>query len=175
MSKKKSVSFFKGYSYSFEDNGRNIEVWCSAFSGLEKVFVDGTLVSSKRNISTQSSNTFHIGEDCYSTTLKIVSLFKGPFQCTLSKNGKDIKRQKLVIPSLKGNSGKLSHLFRFLFYLVFYVTLFLAFAVAKVYWHLPQESDIVFLFFLVVVAFIFLAYRIGKDGSKIEIIDEEIM
>ncbi|QDU11865.1 hypothetical protein [Gimesia aquarii] len=175
MSKKKPFSFFKGYSYSFEDDGRNIEVWCSAFSGLEKVFVDGTLVSSKRNISTQSSNKFHIGEDSYSTTLKVVSLFKGPFLCTLSKNGKDIKRQKLVFHSLKDNSGTIPHWLRFLFYLLFYVTLFLAFAVAKVYLHLPQESYIDFLFSLVVVASIFLSYRIVKDGSKFEIVDEEII
>ncbi|WP_299467715.1 hypothetical protein, partial [uncultured Gimesia sp.] len=96
MSKPKAFSFLKGYSFSFEDDGRTIEAWFSSLSGLQKVFVDGTLLSSQRSVSTESSHSFMIGDDRYTTTTKIVSLSKGPLVCTLSKNGKDLKRQKLI-------------------------------------------------------------------------------
>ncbi|MDF1743055.1 MAG: hypothetical protein P1V19_05130 [Gimesia sp.] len=171
MSNKKSFSFRKGYSFSFDDDGRNIEAWFSALSGMEKVFVDGALISSQRTLSKESSHNFIIGEDSYSTRMDAVSLFKGPFLCTLSKNGKEFKRQKLVYNA----RGKLSYWLWCLFYLVFYFALFMAFVVAKVYWSLPEASYIVFLFFLVLVAFLFLAYRIRKETSKIEIVDEEII
>ena len=171
MSEKKSFSFLKGYSFSFDDGGRKIEAWFSAFSGMEKVFVDGNLVSSQRTLSTESSHNFSIGEDCYSTSMNAVSLFRGPFLCTLSKNGKEFKRQKLVYNA----RGKLSYWLWSLFYLVFYLALFIAFAVAKAYWRFPQEAYLLFLFFLVLVAALFLAYRLRKETSNVEIVDEEII
>lgn len=170
MSEKKLYSFLKGYSFTFDDDGREIKAWFSVFSGKEKVFVDGNLISSKRTFSRDSSHKFSIGNDNYSTHMDAVSHFRGPLLCTLCKNGKEMKRQKLFLPTLKNNMRK-----RSLFYLLFYSVLFIAFAVAKAFWRFPQGAYIVFLFFLVLVAFIFLVYRIKEICSKIEIIDEEII
>ena len=118
MSKEKTFSLTKGYSFSFEDEGKEIQAWFSALSGLEKVYVDGELVSSQRNLSTDSSNVFSIGQNEYSTNLKVASLLKGPFICTLSKNGNKYKRQKLIFPKLQSKSSKFSFLVRFTFFIV---------------------------------------------------------
>jgi hypothetical protein len=91
-----SYSLLKGYSFSFDDEGKEILAWFSSLSGRETIYVDGELVSSQRNISMKSSNNFMIGDNKYSITLKIVNVFKGPVICTLTKNGKEYRRKELV-------------------------------------------------------------------------------
>jgi len=91
MTNSKSYSFFKGYSFSFDVDGNEV-------SGLEKIFVDGELVSSQRNYSTDSTNIFRIGDNDYEATLKVESTWRGPCVCTLKKNGTALKRKKLVFP-----------------------------------------------------------------------------
>ena len=98
MATSDTFSFTKGYSFSFEENGKEIVAWFSALSGLEKVFVDGELIVSQRNLSARSATAFRIGHDEYATNMQAVSLVKGPFICTLNKNGRPHKRQKLVFP-----------------------------------------------------------------------------
>ena len=99
-SKQKLISPIKGYAFDFECEGHRIDAWVSTFSGLERVFVDGTLVAEQRNFNKRSSNTFSVGNAKCSTSLDVESLLKGPFVCTLFRNGKPFKRQSLVLPSL---------------------------------------------------------------------------
>lgn len=177
MSEKKSFSFLKGYSFSFEDEGRKIESWFSALSGQEKVFMDGTLVSSKINISKAAFHEFSIAEDSYSTKLTTVDPFRGPFECTLSKNGKEIKRQKLIFPpapSLKSTFRKISYWLSCLFYLLLYSLVIFAFVLAKVYWNLPEESYLAFFIVLLVLSFAIVAYTLVKWSSGIQIIEEDV-
>jgi len=175
MSKPKAFSFLKGYSFSFEDDGRTIEAWFSSLSGLQKVFVDGTLLSSQRSVSTESSHSFMIGDDRYTTTTKIVSLSKGPLVCTLSKNGKDLKRQKLIYPPHQNDLSSTAYWFKLLIYLVItlmVLAFILVFAVA--YWRLSFESFKILLLFLAVMAFSVVAYYLRKFAVETEIVDEEI-
>jgi hypothetical protein len=95
---KKAFSIFRGYTFSFEDEGNKIEAWFSGLSGMEKVYVNKKLISSKRSYSRNSSNTFLISENNYSISMKVISLLKGPFICTLTKNGQILRRQKIVFP-----------------------------------------------------------------------------
>jgi len=87
---------FHGYTFVFNQDGKQIEAWFSALSGLEKVSVDGVLVSKRRNLSINSKNVFAIGGDNYATSLQAVNVLAGPFVCTLIKNNKAVKRQKLL-------------------------------------------------------------------------------
>jgi hypothetical protein len=92
----RKVSVFHGYSFVFNQDGKQIEAWFSALSGLEKITVDGVLVSKRRNLSINSKNEFAIGSDKYATSLQAVNVLTGPFVCTLTKNNKAVKRQKLL-------------------------------------------------------------------------------
>lgn len=169
MSKEKIFSFRKGYTFSFEEEGSVIEAWFSALSGLEKVYVNGELVSSQRNLSTDSTNSFSIGPNEYSTTLSVVSLFKGPFVCTLSKNGNEYKRQKLLFPKGNSSSKGLPFIARFSFFIV----LGALFGFARAYWQLPKESIYVFLAALFVVVFANQIKTHKGTGPVIE--DEKIV
>ena len=89
-------SFFRGYSFRFEDDSIVIEAWFSSLSGLEKVKVNTQLVAEQRNLSTNSSASFEVQGTSYKTNIEVESLFKGPFVCSLFKNGELFKQQRLV-------------------------------------------------------------------------------
>lgn len=92
----RKISIFHGYSFVFNQDGKHIEAWFSALSGAEKIYVDGVLISKRRNLSVNSKNAFVIGTDNYATSLQAVNVLTGPFVCTLTKNNKAVKRQKLL-------------------------------------------------------------------------------
>lgn len=92
----RKISIFHGYSFVFNQDGMQIEAWFSALSGLEKITVNGVLVSKRRNLSIHSKNSFAIGSDNYATSLQAENVLTGPFVCTLTKNNKAVKRQKLL-------------------------------------------------------------------------------
>ena len=92
----RKISIFHGYSFVFNQDGKHIEAWFSALSGAEKIYVDGVLISKRRNLSVNSKNAFVIGTDNYATSLQAVNVLTAPFVCTLTKNNKAVKRQKLL-------------------------------------------------------------------------------
>jgi len=165
MSRKKAFSFTKGCSFSFEEDDRQVEAWFSVVSGLEKVYVDGELVSSQRNFSKNSTNSFKLGENEYSITLEAVSLFKGPFVCTLSKNGKAYKRQKLIYPKAI-KTGKKSH---FVLRLIFFVGVGVAFGLLKADLQLPEASIYIFVAVLFITEFV---YQL-KTAKRTPLIEDE--
>lgn len=171
MTTRKSFSFFRGYSFSFKTEGCYIEAWFSSFSGLEKVFVNGVLVSSQRNFSKDSTSAFKIGENEYSTTLQVKNLLKGPFVCTLSKNGTAFKRQRLVFPQENNQSRKVPYLFQFLLFIL----LGIVFSVSKSFFDLPEASNYIFLSILFLLVFVY-QYKFRKNkNAKPLIEDEEIV
>ena len=164
MSKEKAFSFMKGFTFTFQEEENEIEAWFSALSGLEKAYVNGELVSSQRNLSTDSTNSFTIGTNEYSTNLKAVSLLKGPYVCTLSKNGKVHKRQKLVFSGSKPSSKGLPFIARF----SFFILLGALFGFARAYWQLPKESIYVFITLLFVIVFTYYFKSYKGSGPIIE-------
>ena len=92
----KSFSFLKGYSFLFDDDGRKIEAWFSALSGLEKVFVDGDLISSKRNVSTQTSNNFNAPRAV--TRSAILYVLRSLVNKKIPLNDGCLKPIKIIIP-----------------------------------------------------------------------------
>lgn len=145
MSTEKIFSIVKGYTFSFEEEGNVIDAWFSTFSGLEKVYVNGELVSSQRTLSTNSTNSFNIGENEYSTNLKAVSLLKGPVVCTLSKNGREYKRQKMIFPKFDPSA-------KILFFTLILVVVFFEFA--SLHWQLPRYYIVIFFIVVFIVAFV---------------------
>jgi hypothetical protein len=134
--RKSEFSMLKGYSFVFEADGHLVEAWFSSLTGAEKIFVDGALVSKKRNIKRNSQTDFLIEgySSVYSIDLTIISLLKGPFICTLVKDGVPIQRQRLVFPQLT-----FAEIFyRFLAGCLSGVAMFLALHVATTYLHWPS-------------------------------------
>ena len=148
MQSKNQFSFLKGYTFSFEDDGQSVDAWFSAFSGLEKVFINGKLVSSQRNFSKHSRNNFSIGTNQYHTSLDVTSLFKGPFTCTLFKNDQEIKKQRLVFPRKTGKS-------KYSFFIILAICFMVGagFGVVKNNFNLPGWST--YLFLIVVFIYVF--------------------
>lgn len=166
MDKAKPFSFLKGYSFSFEDDGNQIDAWFSAYSGLEKVFVNGQLVSKQRNLSTDSTSTFKLGNHEYSINLNAKSLLKGPFICTLTKDGENYKRQKLVFPLNEERKGKHSIALRFLFFIILGVI----FGVLISLWQLPKEVSIYALGSLFLVVFL---HNLKTSKARRPVIEDE--
>ena len=147
MSNESNISLTKGFTFSFEDDGNSIDAWFSAFSGLEKVYVNGVLVCSQRNFSRNSKTTFKIGTNEYSIDINAKSLLKGPFICTLNRNGQAYKRQKLLFPKPKKRAKISSLLTSFLIFLVV-GTLF---GLAHSYWQLPSEFIYIFIALVLII------------------------
>ena len=170
MSNKKAFGFLKGYSFLFEDDGCKIEAWFSTFSGLEKVFVNGDLVASKRSFSKKTENIFMIGENKYSTTMTTVSLMRGPSICTLYKNGKEYKRKKLVFPANENRKTR-----SFILMILFFVTLGVGYGIAESYYELPGYLFFIFLaaLYLFLKTYVYLKNKTHNLEPKI--IDEEII
>lgn len=163
-----SFSFLKGYSFQFDIDGNEVVAWFSAFSGREKIFVNGKLIASQRNYSTNSTNKFVLNGKEYLTTLKVASLLRGPCVCTLSKEGVAIKRKKLVFPRIsfkKGTYDLIVVLTTIIGIGVLLVLLGKYFAVSSTYLYV--------VFFIVLFGFIVLGAKINKKLGRGPIIEDE--
>ncbi|WP_085906336.1 hypothetical protein [Kiloniella majae] len=162
MSKNKAFSFLRGYSFTFEDEGKEIRAWFSALSGLEQVYVDNKLVSSQRSFSRNSTNEFNIGSNCYSINMKAESLLKGPFVCTLSKNRMTHAKQKIVITS--SQRSKQHRLLQILVGL----GLGIAYIFFERHWQIPSE------YFYYFIAAVVLISMMASKSVEVTIEEETI-
>jgi len=92
-----TVSFRKGFGYSFTENEHIIRLHCSAVSGKEYLYVDEILVSEKWSFRRKSIHKFTIGDDFYEVELHVVNLLTGETHCTLIKDGVHVKTLKKAL------------------------------------------------------------------------------
>jgi len=166
MSEENSVNLKKGVSFKFEDMGNQINLKSKPFSGLEEVFLNGELISSKKSFSKNSSASFEIGKDVYSLDLRIVSMLKGPIICTLNKNGNPHKKKQIVFKHSEGK-GELNN-GSFLKYTLF-ALLGILIVVVKIYWNLPFES---FYYLLGAVFITYFVYEYLNQEDPIFLMEE---
>ena len=166
MVKNDTFSCIRGYSFTFKDNENHIQAWFSAISGKEKVFVNDELVSTQRNFSRSSVNTFSIDDDVYSTEIDVRNIFKGPFICTLFKNNKPFKRKKLLFHAINKNKRQIFYDF------IPYLILGIIMGVAGAYFKL---SDVVV--YGIIILFVLIHslynYKTNKQHYKKPVIVEE--
>jgi len=167
MRQKKEFSWTQGFTFRFNDEGRDIEAWYSSISGQEKIFIDGALASRQRSFSTKSEQNFSIGDNHYSTQLKSTNLFKGPFVCTLRKNNQVYARKKLVFPPAPRG-------WSFIYSTLVPLALVTAIGAAQVYWQLPEP-----LAFIAIVAALILSNiqrrgQVRKTGEPAEPFIEDV-
>ena len=91
--KESQGSIYKGIWFVFNDNENTIKVWVSGTSGKEKVYLNDTLVSEKRNLKMNSQHTF---SDSNQTNYEVktinTNIMKGVLECHLNKIGDIIKK-----------------------------------------------------------------------------------
>jgi hypothetical protein len=103
-----TVSFSKGFSYSFAEGEHTIDLSCSAVNGKEKLYVDDVLVSKKWSFRRKSIHQFRIGDDSYEVELHVVNMLTGETHCTLIKNDVHVKTlQKALKKSRQLSKDKL--------------------------------------------------------------------
>ena len=166
MINSRTQSLFHGYHIPFEDNESSIDYWFSAWSGKEKVFVDGNLVSSKRNYSKKSKHTFSIGSDRYSLDMNVTQLLTGTTTCSLEKNGNRLKQFRWSLLKPKKNrilSGPMKAIILYIFFFVLYGALLHG----GMYFELPRKV-ILWSIGTLLIVIIYYIYTYG-DGSKPDI------
>lgn len=96
--KKDAVTIKDGYWYYFDDEGLQIAVHGSAYSGKESVYCDQALVSEKRNLlSLTGRHEFEQNQIKYKVAIKVTNLILGRVECCLYKNDKLIDTQTKAI------------------------------------------------------------------------------
>ncbi|KKO48677.1 hypothetical protein VT06_10265 [Arsukibacterium sp. MJ3] len=92
-----TVSFRKGFNYSFIEGDHIIYLNCSAVNGKERLYVDDVLVSGKWSFRRKSIHHFSIGADFYEVELHVVNMFTSETHCTLVKNDVHVKTLKKAL------------------------------------------------------------------------------
>lgn len=77
-----------GFWYFFEDDGIEIAVNVSAFSGKETVYVNDNPVSEKRSYSFLSLHNFQYKGKHYRVKCDVINIWTQKIECSLSINGK---------------------------------------------------------------------------------------
>lgn len=86
-----------GYRFTFEEQGMEIKCWGSAFTGKEKVLLNGNLVSELRTVTKrQTVHNFKVGDSTYEVELTVVSMLTGELHCVLIKDGVHVETKKLI-------------------------------------------------------------------------------
>ncbi len=108
----KVFSLSKGYSFIFTDGHDHLEFWYSAITGREKIFVNGDINYYDINLFSDSSGVITLRNNQYYAELSALGgkeRLKGPLICTLFKNSKPYKRQRMVLPEkIKSPYAKLT-------------------------------------------------------------------
>lgn len=171
MSLNDTFSCIKGYTFTFEDNDNQIVAWFSALSGREKVFVNSELVASNWNYAKNSSNTFAVNSDVYSTSLEVKSLLKGPIICTLIKNNEPHKRKKLLFNcEVPKRSYK-----EFFLTLVPYIVLGLVLGFAGSRYQLSDTYVFGSILAIVLIHMIYDAKKGKNSKNRVRIVEDEIV
>ena len=92
-----TVDYKNGFTFDFMDNENEISVRCSAKSGKEQVFFNGTLVAEKRSYRRKSIIKFTLGSHRYEVEFNVIDMFKGETHCTLIKDDVHIKTIKKAL------------------------------------------------------------------------------
>jgi hypothetical protein len=109
-----TADYKNGFTFDFKDNDYEISVRCSAKSGKEQVFVNGTLVAEKRSYRRKSIIQFTLGSHRYEVEFNVIDMFKGETHCTLVKDDTHIKTiKKALITKYQVKWGHIPFYFAF--------------------------------------------------------------
>lgn len=109
-----------GLRFVFDIDGVEIVYVCSAYTGKERMFINGELVAEKTSFKTESSLTTVIENKIYSVDLAMESMFSSGCECRLLVNNQVVEEQVAIFEmiSYKSRPG---------LFILMLVTLFTAF------------------------------------------------
>jgi hypothetical protein len=87
---------FKQMTFIFEEGNNTIQVWYR-LNGKEIVSVNGRVISCRWQFKLNSTHPFDLDGVPYSLDMRVQLLSKGPQTCTLSRDGKPVQRQHLLV------------------------------------------------------------------------------
>ncbi|WP_310463522.1 hypothetical protein [Sphaerotilus sp.] len=88
---KSSGSTIGGIWFVFSTHHPNVALWCSSFTGKQKLFLDGAIVAEGRNITGEATYPFTLESSRYVVKLSLENMSKGVYRCMLSGNGVPIE------------------------------------------------------------------------------------
>ena len=86
-----TASTTKGVWLVFPAGTSTIKVWCSSWTGMERVYVDGALVSEHRSLRRSSTHTFAVADEEYTVAFQTISHLPLHHECSLLKDGQATK------------------------------------------------------------------------------------
>ena len=89
--KSMQLSIVHGISVNTAIDGLAIDVWGSAWTGMEKVWLNGELVSEKRSLRFKTIHCFSVGADEYEVELDATKFYKSEVIVSIVKNGAHAK------------------------------------------------------------------------------------
>jgi hypothetical protein len=79
------ASLAKGIWFVFQTPNAVIRAWGSGSSGLERIYVDETVVSERRSISQDSRHSITVGDEPFNVRFRTISALKGELECSLCR------------------------------------------------------------------------------------------
>lgn len=160
--KKTQLSLINGTWFVFEDEGHLIALSLSTFTGKEKIYFDGEIVTEGRNYSMRSVHQFRKNGIDYRLSFLIPKLFRGTIECTLEKDG-NILKKIVTKPREKVKPTKLK--------IVLFLGLGILLGVVLAYFshYLKIQLWVMFVFMFVIVYFV-SAIRAWRN-TKVEEIE----
>lgn len=150
------ASTLNGVWFIWKDGNNIIRVWGSALSGKEKIYLNDTLVSENRNMTTNSAYQFKDSEENnYEVKTNVPSKFKGVVECEFKRNGE--LKNKQICKFISSRKFKIKHLGIFI---LGFVLIFL------LHYSLNISETIVFVLMFILIGFIFM--NAGKKQYLIE-------
>ena len=86
-----SVSVLNGVTAHFNIDGQELIVWGSSWTGMEKVWLDGKLVSKKLSLRFKTVHTFCVDGVNYEVELDITKAYKSDVSVSVVKDGAHLK------------------------------------------------------------------------------------
>jgi hypothetical protein len=79
------ASLAQGAWFVFQTPNAVIRAWGSSASGLERIYVDETVVSERRNISLDSRHSIMVWDEPFHVRFRTISALKGELECSLCR------------------------------------------------------------------------------------------
>ncbi len=91
ITKPLSVSFIHGITARFDIDGQELVVWGSSWTGMERVWLDGELLSEKRSLRFKTVHSLSVKGTEYEVEFDVSKAYKSDVSVSMVKDGAHFK------------------------------------------------------------------------------------
>lgn len=146
-----------GLQFNFDIAGKSLIVEGGLGNGMERIYLDGEIVSERRSLSKISEHNVRIEGVEYTVILRVRSIFTNKIDCELKLEEKTIKHLRCEI--------KLKHSISIFAFLMIY-PLFYVLGYIKSYFNISDSIDVV-VYIVIFLVIILVSNIASKKGDKI--------